>query len=75
MPGFRSLREGERVEIWYKKSNQGWEATRVSGPDGENCLGSDKRPKRRKRPDRLCIFTCYPKWCPYNVFNGRIVKT
>lgn len=52
MPGFRSLREGERVEIWYKKSNQGWEATRVSGPDGENCLGSDKRPKRRKRPDR-----------------------
>ena len=52
MPGFRSLREGERVEIWYKKSNQGLEATKVSGPDGEDCLGSDKRPKRRKRPDR-----------------------
>lgn len=49
MPGFRSLREGERVEVWYKKSEKGLEAVQVSGPDGSNCVGSEKKLKRRKK--------------------------
>lgn len=54
MPGFRSLREGETVEVWYKKSNKGYEAVRVQGPGGSHCLGSEKRPKRRKRAQDRC---------------------
>jgi len=52
MPGFRSLREGEKVKVWYRKSHCGLEATKVSGPDGGNCKGCERRPKRRRRPDR-----------------------
>ncbi|KAF0047526.1 hypothetical protein F2P81_001159 [Scophthalmus maximus] len=56
MEGFRSLREGEAVEFSFKKSSKGLETVRVTGPDGEPCLGSERRPKsaqkRRARADR-----------------------
>lgn len=61
MSGFRSLKDGEAVEVWYKISDKGYEAVHVSGPGGLDCLGSDKRPKRRKRAaDRfLCLIYLY----------------
>nr|CAB3263434.1 zinc finger protein ZF(CCHC)-17 [Phallusia mammillata] len=52
MNGFRSLHDGEEVKVQYKKSSLGWEATVVCGPNGEDCIGNVRRPKRRKRPDR-----------------------
>ena len=52
MPGFRSLKKGEKVRFWYKNSNQGLEAVRVCGPSGESCLGTPKKANRRKKPER-----------------------
>ncbi|KAF3833616.1 hypothetical protein F7725_024820 [Dissostichus mawsoni] len=48
MEGFRSLREGEAVEFTFKKSSRGLESVRVTGPNGAPCLGSERRPKRRR---------------------------
>ncbi|XP_039258232.2 protein lin-28 homolog A-like [Styela clava] len=52
MPGFRSLRKDEKVEVWYKKSSKGLEAVKVAGPGGADCLGMERRPKRRKKADK-----------------------
>ncbi|OCT94441.1 protein lin-28 homolog A isoform X1 [Xenopus laevis] len=58
MEGFRSLKEGESVEFTFKKSSKGLESTRVTGPGGAPCIGSERRPKvkgqqkRRQRGDR-----------------------
>ncbi|CAK8687936.1 protein lin-28 homolog [Clavelina lepadiformis] len=68
MSGFRSLGEGEKVTIWYKTSSLGLEAHKVCGADGGNCQGSERKPKRKKRPDRC--FNCqeaghHAKECHY----------
>lgn len=58
MEGFRSLKEGEEVEFNFKKSSKGLESVWVTGPGGEHCIGSEKRPKgkttqkRRSKGDR-----------------------
>ncbi|MEE6525725.1 hypothetical protein FKM82_025922 [Ascaphus truei] len=58
MEGFRSLKEGETVEFTFKKSSKGLESTRVTGPGGAACTGSERRPKpkgpqkRRSKGDR-----------------------
>ncbi|KAJ7985251.1 hypothetical protein DPEC_G00350140 [Dallia pectoralis] len=58
MEGFRSLKEGEVVEFTFKKSAQGLESQRVTGPGGAHCVGSERRPKgksvtkRRSKGDR-----------------------
>ncbi|KAM4795840.1 protein lin-28 homolog A [Rhinophrynus dorsalis] len=58
MEGFRSLKEGESVEFTFKKSSKGLESTRVTGPGGAPCIGSERRPKvkgqqkRRAKGDR-----------------------
>ncbi|XP_006811491.1 protein lin-28 homolog, partial [Saccoglossus kowalevskii] len=49
MGGFRSLGEGELVVFKYKKSQKGWEALAVSGPDGADCQGSKRRPRPKYR--------------------------
>ena len=58
MEGFRSLKEGEAVEFTFKKSSKGLESQQVTGPEGNNCVGSERRPKgkniqkRRSKGDR-----------------------
>ncbi|KAG8451279.1 hypothetical protein GDO86_003489 [Hymenochirus boettgeri] len=58
MEGFRSLKEGEFVEFTFKKSSKGLESTRVTGPGGASCIGSERKPKvkgqqkRRQKGDR-----------------------
>ncbi|XP_018118851.1 protein lin-28 homolog B-like isoform X2 [Xenopus laevis] len=60
MEGFRSLKEGEPVEFTFKKSSKGFESLRVTGPGGNPCLGSERRPKgktvqkRKPKGDREC---------------------
>ena len=44
MEGFRSLGEGEEVEFIDKKTDKGMEATLVTGPQGQACTGSIRRP-------------------------------
>ncbi len=53
MPGFRSLAEGEEVEFESKPSDKGVEATFVSGPSGNDCKGSDRRPLGKKKFKKL----------------------
>ncbi|XP_061876141.1 LOW QUALITY PROTEIN: protein lin-28 homolog B-like [Colius striatus] len=45
MEGFRSLKKGEPVEFTFKKSSNGLESIRVTGPGGSPCLGSERQPK------------------------------
>ncbi|KAM5180698.1 protein lin-28 homolog A [Mantella aurantiaca] len=52
MEGFRSLKEGESVEFTFKKSAQGLESTRVTGPGGASCIGSERRPKVKQQQKR-----------------------
>ncbi|KAG1961081.1 protein lin-28 B [Pimephales promelas] len=60
MEGFRSLKEGEAVEFTFKRSSKGLESLWVTGPDGAQCIGSEKRPKgaqkRHSKGDRC--FNC-----------------
>ncbi|XP_051991275.1 protein lin-28 homolog A-like [Xyrauchen texanus] len=60
MEGFRCLKEGEAVEFTCKRSSKGLESLRVTGPGGEPCVGSEKKPKgalkRRSKGDRC--FNC-----------------
>ena len=53
MPGFRSLGEGEEVEFESKPSDKGVEATFVSGANGADCKGSDRRPLGKKKYKKL----------------------
>lgn len=60
MKGFRQLGEQEEVEIEFKMMERGLEAVKVSGPNGEDCLGS-KGPhvSRRVRKIRYKLLWFY----------------
>lgn len=48
MNGFRSLGDNEEVEFECKASDKGLEATRVTGVEGNECKGSERRPMSKK---------------------------
>jgi len=48
MNGFRSLGDNEEVEFECKPSDKGLEATLVTGVQGNECKGSDRRPMSKK---------------------------
>uniref|UniRef100_A0A1I8INT1 CCHC-type domain-containing protein n=1 Tax=Macrostomum lignano TaxID=282301 RepID=A0A1I8INT1_9PLAT len=54
MPGFRSLGDGERVEFESRTTYKGEEATLVCGPNGVDCVGSQRRPAGRKKRRMRC---------------------
>ncbi|XP_073749593.1 protein lin-28 homolog B isoform X1 [Callorhinus ursinus] len=62
MEGFRSLKEGEPVEFTFKKSSKGLESIRVTGPGGNPCLGSERRPKgktlQKRKPKGDRCYNC-----------------
>ncbi|CAI9590343.1 unnamed protein product [Staurois parvus] len=62
MDGFRSLKEGESVEFTFKKSSKGLESTRVTGPGGTPCIGSERRPKvkgqQKRKPKGDRCYNC-----------------
>ncbi|XP_053560741.1 protein lin-28 homolog A [Bombina bombina] len=62
MEGFRSLKEGEAVDFNFKKSSKGLESTRVTGPEGAPCIGSERRPKvkgqQKRRPKGDRCYNC-----------------
>ncbi|KAG8588718.1 hypothetical protein GDO81_006071 [Engystomops pustulosus] len=62
MEGFRSLKEGELVEFTFKKSSKGLESTRVTGPGGSPCIGSERRPKvkgqQKRKPKGDRCYNC-----------------
>ena len=49
MPGFRSLGDEEEVEFECKVSDKGLEATMVTGVEGVECKGSNRRPMSKKK--------------------------
>ena len=49
MPGFRSLGDEEEVEFECKASDKGLEATMVTGVEGVECKGSNRRPMSKKK--------------------------
>ena len=51
MSGFRSLAEGEIVELETRDSAKGAEATLVTGPDGSDCRGAHHQQRRQGAPD------------------------
>lgn len=57
MPGFRSLGD-EEVEFECKESDKGLEATRVTGPNGTDCHGSDRRPLSKIRFRKIRCYNC-----------------
>ncbi|XP_078504579.1 protein lin-28 homolog B isoform X2 [Lissotriton helveticus] len=62
MEGFRSLKEGEPVEFTFKKSSKGLESIRVTGPGGNPCSGSERRPKgkivQKRKPKGDRCYNC-----------------
>ncbi|XP_052809425.1 protein lin-28 homolog [Mya arenaria] len=56
--GFRSLADGEEVEFESVPSDKGVEATYVSGPSGQECRGSDRRPMSRKKFRKIRCYNC-----------------
>ncbi|KAG8189650.1 hypothetical protein JTE90_018499 [Oedothorax gibbosus] len=58
MSGFRSLGDEEAVEFECKSSDKGLEATHVTGPDGQNCKGSHRRPMSKKRFRKIRCYNC-----------------
>ncbi|XP_018409036.1 PREDICTED: protein lin-28 homolog B [Nanorana parkeri] len=62
MEGFRSLKEGEPVEFTFKKSSKGFESLRVTGPGGNPCIGSERRPKgkivQKRKPKGDRCYNC-----------------
>lgn len=53
MGGFRSLGDDEIVEFEFKESDKGIEATLVTGPDGNDCKGSHRRPATKKKVKKI----------------------
>lgn len=49
MNGFRQLNEEEEVEIEFKITDKGLEAIKVTGPNGEDCRGSEVRHQARRK--------------------------
>ncbi|XP_071997982.1 protein lin-28 homolog B isoform X2 [Engystomops pustulosus] len=62
MEGFRSLKEGELVEFTFKKCSKGLESLRVTGPGGNPCIGSERRPKgkivQKRKPKGDRCYNC-----------------
>jgi len=53
MSGFRSLGDEEEVEFACKESEKGLEATIVTGRDGNECIGSSRRPMSKKKVKKI----------------------
>lgn len=49
MNGFRQLNEQEEVEIECKTTEKGLEAVKVTGPNGQDCRGSEVRHQARRK--------------------------
>ncbi|CAK9290904.1 unnamed protein product [Gordionus sp. m RMFG-2023] len=58
MDGFRSLEENEEVEFESHNTDKGIEATVVTGPNGQNCKGSLRRPTPKRRFQRIKCYNC-----------------
>ncbi|XP_023223817.1 protein lin-28 homolog isoform X2 [Centruroides sculpturatus] len=58
MSGFRSLGDDEEVEFECKVSDKGLEATIVTGPNGQDCKGSHRRPMSKKRFRKIRCYNC-----------------
>lgn len=54
MEGFRSLGENEEVQFECKVSDKGLEATLVTGVEGNECKGSNRRPMSKKLKKIRC---------------------
>lgn len=57
MEGFRSLGENEEVEFECEETTKGFEATIVTGPGGNSCIGS-QRVVGRKRARKIRCYNC-----------------
>ncbi|UYV80883.1 LIN28B [Cordylochernes scorpioides] len=62
MAGFRSLGDEEDVEFECKVSDKGLEATAVSGPEGQDCKGSHRRPMSKKRFRKISSYFVEKYW-------------
>ncbi|XP_054164121.1 protein lin-28 homolog isoform X2 [Oppia nitens] len=58
MAGFRSLGDEEEVEFECKVSDKGLEATMVSGVEGSECKGSNRRPMSKKKFKKIRCYNC-----------------
>jgi protein lin-28 len=58
MPGFRSLGDEEEVEFECKVSDKGLEATMVTGVEGAECKGSNRRPMSKKKFKKIRCYNC-----------------
>ncbi|KAK9888794.1 hypothetical protein WA026_001018 [Henosepilachna vigintioctopunctata] len=58
MNGFRSLGDEEEVEFECQVSDKGLEATKVTGPQSNDCRGSNRRPAGKKRLRKLRCYNC-----------------
>ena len=52
MSGYRSLKQGEKVRMWYKSSDRGYDAIKVCSPTGGDCNGCEKKVKPFKKLNR-----------------------
>lgn len=68
--GFRSLGAGEVVEFLSAPTERGMQASKVRGPTGFQCQGSDHRPRSRQQIQASRCFNCgsvcghYAAECP-----------